>query len=168
MKKNLVYTRKWYPDLQVREEHKDLPIRQVTCFVLSKNHELLLVSKDGESWSVTAGHYEAEKDPTYIETAVREVYEESGLDISALREDIKWLGYYVIEDVDADSKKVLDTYLQIRTYLILDKNSAEIILKPIEGDLVKYAKFSDTKESMELIKWLEESPEWEIISKILS
>jgi 8-oxo-dGTP pyrophosphatase MutT (NUDIX family) len=168
MKKNLVYTRKWYPDLEIKEEHKNLPIRQVTCFVMTKDDKILLVSKDGDSWSVTAGHYEEKKDPTYLDTALREVYEESGLDISALREDIKWLGYYVIEDVDADSKKVLDTYLQIRTYLILDKISEEIILKPIEGDLVKYAKFSDTNESMKLIKWLEKSPEWEVIRDILS
>lgn len=168
MKQNLVYTRNWYPDPQVRDEHKSLSIRQVTCFVLSKDDKLLLVSKDGDSWSVTAGHYEEEKDPTYLDTAVREVYEESGLDISSFREGVKWLGYYVIEDIDAGSKEVLDTYLQIRTYLILDKDSEEIDLKPIEGDLVKYAKFSDTKESIELIRWLEKSPEWEIISKILS
>ena len=161
MKKNLVYNRKWYPDPKVREEHTDLPIRQVTCFIISNDEKLLLVSKDGQSWSVTAGHYEEKKDSTYIDTAVREVYEESGLDISTLTGDIRWLGYYVIEDVEEKSGKVLDTYLQIRTYLLLNKNSGAVSLKPIEGDLVKHAKFSSIQESIKLIKWLRESPEWE-------
>ncbi len=168
MKKKLVYTREWYPDLKIKEIHKHLPVRQVTCFIISKDNNLLLVSKDGNSWSVTAGHYEGEKDPTYIDTAVREVYEESGLDISGLTDNIERLGYYVIEDVEEQSGKVLDTYLQIRMFLVLNKNAKEVSLKPTEGDLVKYAKFFSVEESMKLIKWLEKSPEWKIIKNILN
>ncbi|MFA7628100.1 MAG: NUDIX hydrolase [Candidatus Dojkabacteria bacterium] len=166
MNNQLIYTRKWYPDLKVKEEHKELPVRQVTCFVISSDEKLLLVSKDGNSWSVTAGHYEEKKDPTYLDTAVREVYEESGLDISMLADKIKRVGYYVIEDVEKDSDKVLDTYLQIRTFLPLEKNSKDISLKPIEGDLVKQAKFFSLEESMKLIRWLSESEEWKAIKDI--
>lgn len=168
MKNQLVYTRKWYPDLEIKDEHNNLPVRQVTCFVSTKDEKLLLVSKDGDSWSVTAGHYEKEKDPTYIDTAVREVYEESGLDISGLTDKIRKLGYYVIEDVEEESNKVIDTYLQIRMFLSLDKNAQEVSLEPIEGDLVKYAQFFSLEESIKLIKWLKDSPEWEVIKDILN
>lgn len=168
MKKKLVYTREWCSDLNIKEIHKHLPVRQVTCFIISKDDKLLLVSKDGDSWSVTAGHYEEEKDPTYIDTAVREVYEESGLDISGLTDNIERLGYYVIEDVEEQSGKVLDTYLQIRMFLVLNKNAKEVSLKPTEGDLVKHAKFFSIEESMKLVKWLEKSPEWEVIKNILN
>ena len=61
MSKQLVYTRKWYPNLEIKEEHKNLPVRQVTCFIITRDEKLLLVSKDGNSWSVTAGHYEKRK-----------------------------------------------------------------------------------------------------------
>jgi len=166
--KELIYTREWYPDLKIKEIHKHLPVRQVTCFIISKDNNLLLVSKDGNSWSVTAGHYEEEKDPTYIDTAVREVYEESGLDISDLTDNIGRLGYYVIEDVEEESGKVVDTYLQIRMFLVLNKNAKEVSLKPTEGDLVKHAKFFSIEESMKLVKWLEKSPEWEVIKNILN
>jgi len=166
MSKQLVYTRKWYPNLEIKEEHKNLPVRQVTCFIITRDEKLLLVSKDGNSWSVTAGHYEKEKDPTYIDTAVREVYEESGLDISKFRDKIKWLGYYVVEDVEEQSGEVVDTYLQIRMFLHLDINSEEIFLKPIKGDLVKQARFFNFVDSMNLIKWLSESGEWKAIKNI--
>jgi 8-oxo-dGTP pyrophosphatase MutT (NUDIX family) len=139
----------------------------VTCFIISNDEKLLLVSKDRNSWSVTAGHYEEKKDPTYIDTAVREVYEESGLDISIFIDKIKGLGYYVIEDVEEESAKVVDTYLQIRMFLPLDMNSEEISLKPIEGDLVKQAKFFGIKESMSLVRWLKDSPEWKVINDVL-
>jgi 8-oxo-dGTP pyrophosphatase MutT (NUDIX family) len=166
MQSEIIYTRKWFPFPQVKKKHKNLPIRQVTCFVLTKDEKLLLVSKDGESWSVTAGHYEAKKDPRVIDTAVREVYEESGLDISRFVDDIKKLGYYVIEDVEKESNKVVDSYLQIRTFLPLDLDSKDIQLKPKEDDLVKHARFFTIQKSMKLITWLKDSGEWKIIKEI--
>ena len=166
MNKQLIYTRKWYTDLKVKEEHKNLPVRQVTCFVVTRDEKLLLVSKDGDNWSITAGHYEKKKDPTYIDTAVREVYEESGLDISKFTDNIKWLGYYVVEDVEEKSGEVVDTYLQIRMFLHLDIDSEEIFLKPMEGDSVKQAKFFSFAESTNLVRWLGESGEWKAIKNI--
>ncbi len=166
MQKEIIHNLRWYTDSELRPEHRDFPVRQVTCFVITKDDKLLLVSKNGEKWSVTAGHYEAQKDPDFTQTAIREVYEESGLDISKYAEGIKRLGYYVVQDVEKESKNVLDTYIQIRMLLVLDLHSKEISLKPTEKDLVKHAQFFDIKKSMELIKWLRDSGEWKAIKKI--
>lgn len=55
----IVYTREWFSNLEVSDIHKNLRVKQVTCFIITKDKKLLLVSKDGSKWSVTAGHYEA-------------------------------------------------------------------------------------------------------------
>ncbi|NLB12027.1 NUDIX hydrolase [Candidatus Dojkabacteria bacterium] len=167
MKRELAHNRRWYPDTQIREEHKNLEVRQVTCFVISKDKKLLLVSKDESSWSITAGHYEQKKDSTYIDTAIREVYEESGLHTSSQRNSIKEMGYYIVEDIEKKTGKILEKYIQIRMFLRLDKEAKDLSLKPNEKDQVKYAQFFSLEKSLELIRWLEESPEWKIISVIL-
>lgn len=162
----IIYTREWFSNLEVSDIHKNLRVKQVTCFIITKDKKLLLVSKDGSKWSVTAGHYEAEKDSSYIDTAVREVFEESGLDISSYIDSIIRLGYYVVKEIEKESGKVVDLYLQIRTFLPLNTDSKGVILKPIEGDLVKYAKFSNFEDSRKLIKWLKDSEEWKAIKAI--
>ncbi len=167
MQKEIIHNLRWYTDLEISPEHKNFPVRQVTCFVFSKDKKLLLVSKDSVKWGVTAGHYEAQKDSDFLQTAVREVYEESGLDISKYVEGIRGLGYYVVEDVEKKSGNVLDTYVQIRMLLVLDIPSKEISLKPVEEDLVKYAQFFEIEESMKLVEWLRESGEWEAIKKLI-
>ena len=153
-------TREWFTAKEIKNERKKYEVRQVTCFLLSKDNELLLVSKNFIKWSVTAGHFEKDKDKTFKDTAIREIYEESGLDISKYRNEIKFLGYCIVREND--------TYIQVRMFLKLHyKDSEESRPKPVDGDTVKIAKFHSIEQSLEKVTWLANSDGWRILKSII-
>lgn len=166
--KHITYSREWFPLSDIREEHRKYKIKQVSCFIFSRDNKLLIVSKDSSKWGITAGHFEEDRDNTLIDTAIREVYEESTIDISKYRENIQKIGYYIVSDIELSNNKILDKYIQFRMFLkIYDKNHSDMNPKPISGDTVKYAKFCNIEEAVLNIRWLEKSEEWIIIKQLI-
>ncbi|HKM19657.1 MAG TPA: NUDIX domain-containing protein [Candidatus Dojkabacteria bacterium] len=162
--KEAIYKRDWVDGEEILEEHKEYDVRQVTCFVFSSDNKLLLVAKEADDWTITAGHYEEEKDKTFKDGVIREVLEESGLDISKYKEDIDIFGYALVTKIDKESEKVLDRFIQMRMFLKLEDLKAEDIeLKPMEEFEIKYAQFCTIEEAFEKVKWLEQSDEWKAI-----
>src|SRR3989338_10018145 len=110
---NYRFEMEWYPVSSILPVHKDLFIAQASCWVISADKKIILVSKDNEKWTIPAGHTE-KSDLDYFETAVREVEEETGLDISKEKNDLKVLGYYVIKAFDKEKGTLENEDIQIR------------------------------------------------------
>jgi len=106
--------RTWYPNYKISSEHTILEIKQIYVWVVSSDNKVAIVSKSNGQFQFPGGH--PEKGESLLDTALREVYEEAGFDISPFESDIKQFGYYLIEE---DGEK----YLQLRLLLILKEHS---------------------------------------------
>ena len=92
--------------------------------VLNKNGLVLIVSQNGNSWSLPKGHIDEGENK--LQAAIREIYEESG--ISEL-ELIKELGFYERYRIGLDSE---DDKSELKTiFMFLFKTNQED-LKPID------------------------------------
>src|SRR5664279_3225705 len=102
------FTRDWVSNKDIKAEDKDIAVMQVYVWVLTQDEKVILVSKNGRSWQFPGGKPNAGE--TLVETAVREVQEETGLDIANYASGLEFFGYYRINEPNA----VPSTYLQIR------------------------------------------------------
>ena len=149
-------------------EHMNLFIAQSSCWIVTTDKKILLVSKDGEHWTVPAGHTE-KSDENYFVTAIREVKEETGVDISSFKKDMKVLGYYVITAYDVISNKLVNKDIQIRLFLELACDSKDLIFQPQERetqvDKIQYASAFTLSEAISRVSWLNGSGDLEEIKK---
>ncbi|MCK9417050.1 NUDIX domain-containing protein [Candidatus Dojkabacteria bacterium] len=137
-------TRIWYENNQISPEHIDLEVKQIYVWVISKDNMIAIVTKSNGESQFPGGHPEQGENP--VETAVREVNEEAGLNISPYISELIQFGYYLIEKAD-------EKYLQLRYLLKLPKKSQESPLfmnekseeeRPVESaQWVELAKLSD-------------------------
>ena len=170
MDKEVEYKLTWYSAEEIKLEHQSIPITQVSCWVFTFDNKLILVSKDAEKWSITAGHIE-DRDSGLKAAAIREVAEEAGLDISSYSENIKMVGYYLVDTIDKSSRKVIDKNIQARFFVKINKRSKELNLRPNEREdkieKVKYAKPFAIAEALEKVKWMGKSGDFIEINKLL-
>lgn len=95
--------------------------------VLNINDEILVVSQHGTSWSLPKGH--VENDESFVDTAKREIYEESGISDLVL---VKPLGNYKRYRIGRDVSK--DDTTELKTIYIFLFKTKITTFKPIDRD----------------------------------
>lgn len=152
----------WFTKNSIPEEYKDLQIRQVYCWIYTSDNKIIIVSKDGEKWQFPGGHpFEGE---TLIETCLREVEEETGINLSKYEQNIKMFGYYVVKKFDPNKNKYID-FVQTRFFVKLNESSNDLDLKPKEKESEDaLEKITDVKatsidDACIIIPWLRDTTE---------
>lgn len=146
--------RKWIKSEGVLEDHKNIAIRQVYCWILTEDTKIIIVSKDGQKWQFPGGHPEAGE--SIKETCLREVKEETGIDLLTVNLDSKMFGYYHIVENG-------DEYLQVRVTVRMAAVSNDLDLVPQERDeegIVHYVEAVTLEEATKRIGWLKSTEEY--------
>lgn len=162
-----IFSREWVVANEVRESDSTLPIRQVYVWVVTTDGGVILVSKNGTSWQFPGGKPEAGE--TNIQTAVREVREETGFDITDYANDLVFYGYFNIIEPEATPEQ----YLQVRYYVSVPLTMAELVLHvededTVQGehDAIKFVEAVSLEEAHKRIGWLHESPDYLEVQKL--
>ena len=157
-----IKARIWKDGKEIRPEDQSLPVNQVYAWLFTHDNKIAIVSKDGRKWQLPGG--KPNKHETYLQTIVREVAEETGINTDSVFSQYKFFGYYGI--LETDSLKNDDEYLQLRVSLKLNKNADEYILhqqnedeEQIWEEQIRYAKFVTVDELTQHIPWASESAE---------
>ncbi len=168
---NFRFEMEWYAVNAILPVHKNLFIAQASCWVICADKKIILVSKDNKKWTIPAGHTE-KSDVDYFDTAIREVAEETGLDISKKKNDLRVLGYYVIKALDKEKGTLENEDIQIRLLLTLDVDSDSLNLEPNEKDSqiekVKYAMPFTLDEAISKVPWLSKAGDLAEVRKIVN
>lgn len=106
------------------------------CIIIENNKVLLVYEKNGNFWGFPKGHME--KGENEIETALREVKEEVGLDVEIIYKEKRYILNYIIRD-EIDKTTVL--------YLAIPKNK-EIVMQESEIEKVKWCDFEEALETL--------------------
>ena len=114
------FTRTWKENTEIELSDRDLPVRQVYVWLFTSDEKVVIVSKDGNAWQLPGG--KPESGESLEDVAIREVNEETGLDIDRYRDQLRCFGYYTVFESSADSIR----YLQIRYYLNLPQSSDDM------------------------------------------
>jgi|GEM_PF-389121 len=143
------------------------PIRQVYVWMLTEDNHVVIVSKDNVNWQLPGGKPDGEE--TAVETAVREAYEETGVDISEYNEDVTFFGEYSIKG-DTDSN--LEQYRQVRSWLKLPLLSSELMLTTAgesttqrSEDAVRFVKAIPVENVVDYIEWLPRADEYKALKR---
>ena len=157
-----IKARTWKDGKEIHPEDQTLPVNQVYAWLFTHDNKIAIVSKDGRKWQLPGG--KPNKHETYLQTIVREVAEETGINTDSVSSQYKFFGYYDI--LETDNLKNDDEYLQLRVSLKLNKNADEYILhqqnedkKQIQEEQIRYAKFVTVDELTQHIPWASESAE---------
>jgi ADP-ribose pyrophosphatase YjhB (NUDIX family) len=94
--------------------------------VLNKNGEVLVVNQNGNSWSLPKGH--VEKGEKLIDTAKREIYEESGVKHLIF---LKELGHYKRYRIGLNEADDCSEEKEIHLFLFKTK---DMDLKPVDSN----------------------------------
>ncbi len=156
----------WKANDGISQDDSKHPCRQVYVWLFTKDHQVVIVSKDGDNWQLPGGKPEAGE--TIRQTAVREVFEETGLDVSPAADEVEAFGYYLVVEPDNND----ETYLQIRCQLKIDQSADQLKLhveaeddsQPSE-DAIKYVKSVPFNNITELIPWMSKSGEYQHLVK---
>jgi len=153
----------WVTAEAVREGDQQLPIRQIYVWYLTSDKNFLLVSKDGENWQLPGGKPDAGE--SFVETAVREMKEETGVSIDDIVSGLKFFGYYLVIKQEDDGSET--KFLQIRFYLHADVASDILNLSAkgedtvqVAEDQIMHVRAVTTNEAKNLIPWLAVSGEY--------
>jgi 8-oxo-dGTP pyrophosphatase MutT (NUDIX family) len=156
----------WKTASTILNDDVKLPVRQVYVWIITKDKHVVLVSKDGKKWQFPGGKPDAGE--TLLQTAVREVQEETGLDISDVTDSLQFFGYYVIHE---PGQAIVD-YLQTRFFVELGKNADELDLHvgsedeaQVAEDVIKFVEAPDIQTALSYIPWLADSPEYKLHSE---
>jgi 8-oxo-dGTP pyrophosphatase MutT (NUDIX family) len=154
--------RKWIKSENVLPDHKEIEIRQVYCWILTKDTKIVIVSKDGEKWQFPGGHPITGE--SMMETCFREVMEETGVDLRSMSVTPKMFGYYhVIENGEE--------YLQVRFTVKLKSNSGELKLETQEHEeeeIVHFVEAVTLEEATKRISWLKATEEYSDFKEVNS
>ena len=112
------------------------------CIIIKNNKVLLVYEKNRNFWGFPKGH--VENGETEIETALREVKEEVGLDVD-IDEEKRYVLNYIIRD-EIDKTTVL--------YLATPKNE-NIIMQESEIEKFKWCEFDEALEVLTFENWKE-------------
>ena len=69
----------WHRENRVLSEHAQYQVRQVYLWLTSSDNAIVIVSKDGSKWQFPGG--KPSPDESSIDTLIREVFEETGINI---------------------------------------------------------------------------------------
>ena len=155
------YTITWVSAGDIQPEHREFPIRQVYTWANTSDNKIVIVSKDGTKWQLPGG--KPDSGEAMIATALRELYEETGIDAYDIAEQLKFFGYNVVREV-AGSQQT--TYLQVRFALALPLTSEVLPSVPPAEDTqqdvseqIQFVHYITPAELVERIKWMKHSEE---------
>lgn len=144
----------------------EFPVRQVYVWILDKDNNVVIVSKDGEKWQLPGG--KPNSNESLGDTAAREIYEETGLDVANRRADIKTFGHYEVQEVDDASKEAVDKFTQVRTFLRLEYDPMMLQPKePESHEAVKHAIAVPFSDLQKYIPWIVEKQEYLYIKTLV-
>ena len=163
------YRTTWYDGEKIANDHIAYPCRQVYVWLVTADGCIIIVSRDGKNWQLPGG--KPEQGETLTGTAIREIYEETSLDISSTSERLRFFGYRTVCEIDQDEREVA-IFTQVRFILRLTENASELNLSAEAEDTTQAEKncihFVKTVPILELtqhIPWLKDSPEYIAASK---
>ncbi len=157
----ITYDVSWVGGTEILPEHKKLSVRQVYVWVQSDPDKVVVVSKDGKEWQLPGG--KPEDDETALQTATREVYEETGVDIRDNEDALQFFGYRVVTEKDGDD--IITSYLQLRYHILVcfDSGSLSVMqedtLQPTD-DVIQFVESVTLDEACQRIAWLRDSDEF--------
>ena len=157
----------WKTTKAILSEDSGLACTQVYVWLLTADKKLIIVSKDGKKWQLPGG--KPEKGETLEQTAVREVSEETGLDISANVSGLEFIGYQVVDEQDEANPP----YVQVRYALKLALDSKALQLSAqredqsqVETDVIQYVEAVALADITSKIPWLQDSPELKAATQV--
>jgi 8-oxo-dGTP pyrophosphatase MutT (NUDIX family) len=160
------FKRDWVSATSIWGQHKSLPVRQVYVWIVTTDKSIVIVSKDGNSWQFPGGKPEAGE--TLNDTALREVKEETGLDISAFISNMTLFGYFVVREPEAE----IAEYLQTRFFVSVDYLADDLEISvnnedksQPEDDAINYVKAVSLDELANYVTWISESPDYLSLKK---
>lgn len=152
--------REWIDALSGIEDNGEIPlVRQVYLWLATQDQKVVIVSKDGEEWQLPGGK-PAEGEP-WEEAAVRETYEETGVDISQGVNSLELFGFYTV----TGDENFPEDYLQLRCFLQLDVSSEELDLHSGNevdrnpNDAIRFVGAASMEDAQVIIPWLSNSDE---------
>jgi len=151
------FTTKWFNCTDnILQKHKDIEIRQRYCFIFTKDNKIVIVSKDNKDWQFPGGHPDNNED--WQKTLIREIWEETGIDIKERINSVFKIGYYLVEFPQ-------EKFLQERYILNLNRESKSLSLKPHENEddntpIIKYVKAIPVNKIGKYIPWALEVDGW--------
>ncbi len=159
------YRTEWITGRSILSRHQHLRINQIYCWLVTSDQKVIIVSPDNAHWQLPGGHPEPDENQTM--TLVREIKEETGLDIANLANQAFFIGYYVVDELD-DRKQITNQYLQVRYYLKLGLKGDRLHLATHENgrDHTRQMHFVQAAARSDLIakiKWLADSPEYHAV-----
>lgn len=147
--------REWIQSSQVLSEHKEIEVRQVSAWIVTIDNNVVLISKNGDKWTIPGGHPESGEDNNA--SLEREVLEESGVNIQHLSKDL--LGYYVIEESEG---QVSESFLQLR-YLVRLTSLVDETFQPSSNDEVKFVNKFNPGDVINHVKWAKDSDDYKLL-----
>lgn len=155
------YTTEWHTASTVSDRHQYLSCRQVYVWIVTGDNHVIIVSKDGNTWQLPGGKPEVSE--TYLQAAIREVSEETGLDISTQQDALQFIGYQVV----TEPGEATSPYIQVRFALQLEAKADELVLyigaedanQSVEDSIALVKAVSPT-EIATYIPWLPGSAEY--------
>lgn len=161
-------TREWRVINEMPASSVENPIRQVYVWLLTEDDHVVIVSKDGDTWQLPGGKPDAEEDAS--ETAVREVLEETGIDIADQKKDLTYFGVYTINEPNSVDNPPL--YRQVRTWLRLPAKSCDIKVTTMgessaqhPEDAVRFVKKVPAEKITDFIPWLPRADEYKYLKR---
>ena len=154
----------WKPATQVSKSDTSIPSRQVYVWLVTSDDHVVIVSKDNIQWQLPGGKPEIGE--STVATAVREVREETGLNIDEYIKDVAMFGYYIVNEPAAMPSR----YLQIRCKLPLTQSSVDLSLR-VDGedinqqdaDVIKYVRAVPIDDIARYIPWMPKSGEYQYL-----
>lgn len=162
------YEISWVEAAGIRPQDLDKPCRQVYVWIITQDKQIVIVSKEEDRWQLPGG--KPEPGETLKETAVREVWEETGLDISQLSDSLQFIGYQTVKDVEREGSP----YLQVRYLLELNTKAATLELgvqnegsRQSAEDIINSVGSVGLDRVVERIPWLDNSPEFNTVQSFV-
>jgi len=153
---------KWFSANNIKKNHEHLKVKQVYVWIVSTDNKYVIVSKDGHKWQLPGGKPD-DKDTSLLESAVREVREETGLNIQKHVNKLTFFGYYKVTEKEHAKE---EQYLQVRMILHINKHSSSLDFNIQEdvhqnkSDIIHHVKIVPLDYMVKLIKWLPSSGEF--------
>lgn len=142
--------------------------RQAYVWLITTDDKVIIVSKDNTTWQLPGG--KPNSGETREQTAIREVLEETGVDISEYRDSLQFFGYNVVKELASNEPP----YTQVRYLLKVPKASHDLPLHTAnedpdqdQQDVIKFVRAVSIDEALALIPWLESSAEFGTVRTLL-
>jgi 8-oxo-dGTP pyrophosphatase MutT (NUDIX family) len=166
-----VMSRTWYATEKIARIDEKHPVNQVYVWALTSDNKIPIVSKTGESWQLPGG--KPIENESLLDTAIRELREETGISSQPFMENFDFFGYYEIIEDGANKKPY--HYLQVRYALHLPIHSDQLPRAPLEEDdeqieseQIRFVKYVTPDTIANYIPWMKESAETQAALAILA